>query len=440
MRWAWRYTVCSAWKDTEAVLPFLDDGQKEALEERPGLGQEELHETKVENLVAPSLDDLFGRVKGRIERLDEGDVLGAQELIGAVISAGLDEFREAGLWKEMKTATGMSIEAIRAEARRQRGLKRDKKAEASAAGDPKAPVFVRAQDKVLIPGEGMITRHSFVTARAREHQGSREKADEFWLTGTGARAEQVHDLTYDPAFPPGVVSRDDGVRVYNTYRPSTLRPSGDGSERSVERWLFLLDALDLEEGKAGREGLLDWFAALVQHPERKLNHGLLFGGAMGIGKDSLLAPVLQCVGEHNVRTIGGDDMIKGFNGWQADCKLAIINEIDYGDHKDRRQVTERLKRVLCAPPRTLRIDEKNLKPYEIPNRIQVVAMSNHRQCIEVQRGDRRWYALWCGRKAHRDLPPVEQGMWEAWFAEYYDWLEKGGGSAVMAYLRGRSST
>jgi hypothetical protein len=117
--------------------------------------------------------------------------------------------------------------------------------------------------------------------------------------------------------------------------------------------------------------------------------------------------------------------------------LAIINEIDYGDHKDRRQVTERLKRVLAAPPKTLLIDEKNQRPYEIPNRIQCFAMTNHRQCIESQKGERRWLALWCERKGAEDMPLDLRERWNAWFRGYYRWLENGGRSAVMAYLRAR---
>jgi hypothetical protein len=205
----------------------------------------------------------------------------------------------------------------------------------------------------------------------------------------------------------------------------------------VRPWLDLLDSLQLEEGEVGRRALLDWAAAVVQHPAQKINHGVLFGGAPGIGKDSWLDPVLDCVGRQNVKVIGGDDMIKSFNGWQANAKLAVINEIDYGDHKDRRQVTERLKRVLAAPPKTLLVDEKNTKPYEIPNRIQCLAMTNHRNCIEAQKGERRWLALWCGRKGAEDMTQEMQDRWINWFVGYYRWLENGGRSAVMAYLRAR---
>jgi len=442
LRWGWAYICCAAWEDRGAVLDWMESGEKES-PAGAGLNASQEETVKPSEIAkgdhaTSSLDTVFDLVNGRAERLEEGDVRGLERVIAELAAAGLPELREAQVCKTLKESTGLSLADIRKALKTRRESAKLAKIAEKGEGRPKdGPVFIRAQDKVLVPGEGLLSRPAFVTARAKDHGGSRESADSYWLTGERAMAEQVHDMTYDPAQPPGVC-RVDGTPMYNLYRPSALEAAGDGSAASVRPWLDLLDSLGLEEGQQGKEALLDWAAVLVQSPGTKVNHGLLMGGEPGIGKDSWLEPILDCVGRRNVSTIGGDDLSKNFNGWVSGAKLAVIEEIDYGDHKDRRMVTERLKRVLAAPPHTLLVDEKNLRPYEIPNRIQLFAMSNHRQCIEVQTGERRWLALWCRRMGAQRLTPENQRAWADWFAGYYDWLEnRGGSAAVLAYLRGR---
>ncbi|WBC28612.1 DNA polymerase/primase [Thiohalocapsa phage LS06-2018-MD04] len=438
LRWGWRYIVCSAWRDRGVVLDWLGDEEKESPPGEAGKVHGGGGGQKIQESEASSMEVVFDLVNSRAERLEEGDVRGLEQIIAELAAAGLPELREAQVCRTLKTSTGLSLADIRKALRVRRDTAQAAKAVERGEGRPKdGPVFIRAQDKVLVPGEGLLSRPAFVTARAKDHGGSRETADSYWLTGERCMAEQVHDMTYDPAQPPGVC-RIDGTPYYNLYRPSALEAAGDGSEASVRPWLDLLDSLGLEEGQQGKDALLDWSTVLVQSPGTKINHGLLMGGEPGIGKDSWLEPILDCVGRRNVSTIGGDDLAKNFNGWVNGAKLTVIEEIDYGDHKDRRTVTERLKRVLAAPPLTLLVDEKNLRPYEIPNRIQLFAMTNHRQCLEVQTGERRWLALWCRRMGVQRLTPENQRAWADWFVGYYDWLENmGGTAAVLAYLRGR---
>jgi hypothetical protein len=48
----------------------------------------------------------------------------------------------------------------------------------------------------------------------------------------------------------------------------------------------------------------------VQRPGEKINHALVFGGAQGIGKDTILKPALAAVGSENVQTISPKKIVK----------------------------------------------------------------------------------------------------------------------------------
>lgn len=421
LRWAWRYVVLRAW---------ADGGQKEPQPVGAGAfhSEEELHESTV------TVPDLYDLLKGRIEQLSDGDGTGYRRMLEEVTTSGLDFSVQKMLWQELKRYTGFGIGISREGAKEIQKRKQPSRS-AESVESAECPVYVADQGKILMPADGvLLTKEAFLTIRARDHGGSRDEADQVWLAGNAARAQVVSQLAYDPGLPHGCVEDYRGVRVWNTYRPSGVMPRGDGSAESVKPWLDLLRALRLEDGQPGEGWLLDRLAAVVQHPGRKINHGLLLGGQPGIGKDSFLAPWLEAVGRENVKTISGDSLASDFNSWVARAKVVIVNEIDYGDHRDRDWIREKMKPVFAAPPATLEVNEKNLRPYSVRNLVFGACMTNHRTAVSVDQGERRYLALWCEAETPEGSA-VER--WSGWFRSYWGWLAEGGHGRVLAYLQRR---
>jgi hypothetical protein len=110
----------------------------------------------------------------------------------------------------------------------------------------------------------------------------------------------VESLTWAPGFPQIVKNarfsdggwvEAQGCTVLNLYRPPTINILHANVQRvglylEHWHWLYPEDA----------NHILTWQACRVQHPEIKINHCLLLGGAPGIGKDSALEPLRQAVG------------------------------------------------------------------------------------------------------------------------------------------------
>ena len=53
----------------------------------------------------------------------------------------------------------------------------------------------------------------------------------------------------------------------------------------------------------------------MQHPEDKINHALVLGGAMGIGKDTIIEPVKHAIGPWNFHEVSPQQMLGRFNGF-----------------------------------------------------------------------------------------------------------------------------
>jgi hypothetical protein len=69
----------------------------------------------------------------------------------------------------------------------------------------------------------------------------------------------------------------------------------------------------------------------VQCPQEKINHGLVLGGAQGIGKDSLLDPVKHAVGPWNFAEVSPQHMLGRFNGFLKSVILRVNEARDLGD-------------------------------------------------------------------------------------------------------------
>jgi hypothetical protein len=77
--------------------------------------------------------------------------------------------------------------------------------------------------------------------------------------------------------------------VFNLYRPPTIVPK----EGDISLWLDHIHKLYPDYAETH---IIPWLAHRVQRPWEKVNHALVFLGAQGIGKDTLLEPVKAAIG------------------------------------------------------------------------------------------------------------------------------------------------
>ena len=87
---------------------------------------------------------------------------------------------------------------------------------------------------------------------------------------------------------------------------------------------------------------------------------------------------------------------------------------------------ERLKAYTAAPPDGLRIDEKNLREYTIPNCCGVVITSNHQDALFLPADDRRHYVAWSELTKDSFVVDYWRPLW--------GWYDAGGLGHVAAYL------
>jgi Bifunctional DNA primase/polymerase, N-terminal/Family of unknown function (DUF5906) len=212
-----------------------------------------------------------------------------------------------------------------------------------------------------------------------------------------------------------------GVMSLNHYRPPSLE-RGDADEAT--RWIEHVHRL---YSKDDAHHIIRWLAHRVQRPAEKINHALVLGGLQGIGKDTLLEPAIHAVGPWNVQDISPSALLGSFNSYLKSVILRVSEAHDLGD-TNRFALYERLKAYTAAPPDALRVNEKHLREYAIPNCVGVLITTNHRSDgMFLVEDDRRHYVAWSNRTKEDFEPEYWRGIW--------GWYDAGGLGHVAAYLR-----
>ena len=256
--------------------------------------------------------------------------------------------------------------------------------------------------------------------------------------GTPVRASQwldnnrgVTQMTWWPGQPLEIRDRiiseggwieREGVTVFNLYRPPTVKY---GNAADASRWVDHVSKVYPDYA----DHIINWLAHRVQHPGDKINHALVLGGAQGIGKDTLLAPVKQAVGPWNFNEVSPQNTLGRFNSFLKSVILRVNEARDLGEI-NRFSFYEHMKAYTAAPPDVLRVDEKNLREYSVLNCVGVILTTNHKaNGVYLPADDRRHFVAWSDLTGDS----FEDGYWDA----LWGWYDKGGDSNVAAFLKER---
>ena len=229
-------------------------------------------------------------------------------------------------------------------------------------------------------------------------------------------------ITYAPGA--SVLVERDGDVLGNRWQDA--RPT---YTRGRDAGLWLQHAETVLPVVAERELLLDILAFKLQHPEIKINYGVLMSGRAGCGKDSLIAPALWaiCGPFQRNRGLVDADQLNNQWGYHMEAEVLILNELKDTDGAARRALANKLKPLLAAPPEYLSVNRKGLKPYDALNRLLPIAFSNEQVPLVIDSTDRRWFAL---KSSAPIMDPAEATALWAWYAD-------GGFDAVAELLWSR---
>jgi hypothetical protein len=253
--------------------------------------------------------------------------------------------------------------------------------------------YMFAPSREMWPGGSVNARVDPVVIGVDDEGEEIKMSASVWLD----KNQPVEMMTWAPGLPMIIPDRliaiggwieRKGVSCFNLYRPATIR-LGNGSDAAP--WLELVHKV--YPADAGH--LIKWFASRVQHPEIKINHGLVMGSnGQGIGKDTILEGVKRAVGAWNCIEISPKNIFDSFNPWKRSVILRVSEAKDMGE-VSRFELYEAMKTLMAAPPDVLECNEKHIKQHYVLNCMGAIITTNHlTDGIYLPPEDRRHYVAW----------------------------------------------
>lgn len=231
---------------------------------------------------------------------------------------------------------------------------------------------------------------------------------------------KVARMDFEPSKPPIYKDRL-GIKHFNLWQPVDLPK---GKKGDCTPWLNHFDVLGWSPQI--KKHVLQYMAYTIRHPEKKINHMLMFGGMEGIGKDFVIEPLKRAMGKY-FKTIDGHKLLDGFSEYLIACKLLVVNEVDLSGHRDSQVITNKLKPIAAAPPDKLSVNVKNISAFDIKNIVNGIIMTNTRTPLDIKDGNRRYMGAWSDVVMRDPITMQMLQEWEKYWEDMWTWFDDDGG-------------
>jgi hypothetical protein len=264
----------------------------------------------------------------------------------------------------------------------------------------------------------------FFTPEAFQNSFAHEDAEARKIALQDGRVRKVDKLDYAPKNPEVFV---EGHIMYGNMWSDADQPKG--IQGDISRWYDHFDALGWGEH---RKHIEQWMAYTLRHPDRKINHMLLLGSGEGCGKDFLLYPLVEGMGE-NAEVISGEELISDFNEYLLSTKYLHINEAELGDRREAMAVSNKLKPIASAPPNRLGVNPKGVRRIKVRNIVNGSMTTNSQLPLRLNGPSRRFFALWSDLNTRDDQGQPRQDWLDYW-EDRWSWMRADGWLNVLHYL------
>jgi hypothetical protein len=190
----------------------------------------------------------------------------------------------------------------------------------------------------------------------------------------------------------------------------------------VKPFLRLVDFLCAAITPEQKEWFIQWLAYPLQHPGTKLFSAVVvWGREQGTGKSRIGHTMYKIYGS-NCTEITNEHLTSAFNASWAEMKQFVMGEEIVCGEDNNRTIYNRLKSWVTQP--ILKINQKYIPTYEVPDRINYYFTSNSPDAFYLADEDRRFFVV-----EVKDRPLSKE-----FYDGYTSWLESGGASALFDYL------
>lgn len=246
----------------------------------------------------------------------------------------------------------------------------------------------------------------------------------------------VRSAIYQPSV--GLFFVMDGKECVNTYDDSQVPAMPpvllDDEEAAVE--VVRSHIANILPDERERQLFTNWLAYVVQNPGVKIRWAPYICGVPGDGKSFFVSLLGACMGTSHVKALNGDLLASGssFSDWAVERCVTVIEEVKlHGQNKF--DAANKIKPFITNP--VIDVHPKGRAPYNAPNTVQYMVVSNYLDGMPVTDDDRRFmflqtrFSIDSLRSFKREHPAFYTRLFDAvadypgamryWLMHYQDW-------------------
>jgi hypothetical protein len=287
-------------------------------------------------------------------------------------------------------------------------------------------VYVRTMHRVLVPDGAMLKPDQFAASHGGHMfqmmpDGTKptRNAFEAFTQNCAHRFPQAIETCFRPNDPPGAITADGRVNIY-------VPPRVDCRAGDVSPFLDLLKRLLPDSHD--RTILLNYMAAVVQHPGVKFQWAPVLQGCEGNGKTAVFSVLTHAVGPQYTHQPRAKQLGGQFNSWVEGKLFILVEEIHM---EGRRDVLDALKPLITNV--LIESERKGVDQRMIDNLGNWAFCTNYQEAVLKSRNDRRYAIFFTAQQSAADI--VRDGMSGDYFPRLYQWLRADGYAAVTHFLR-----
>lgn len=287
-------------------------------------------------------------------------------------------------------------------------------------------VYIRDAHRVLIPDGSLLKSEQFNATYGGYYfqmmpdgTKSTRKAWEAFTENPMYHFPKGIREVFRPDLPPGLILNDGGVNIY--VDPQVKLTTGDPSP--VINHINKLLPNDID-----RKILINYMAAVVQHPGVKFQWCPVIQGVEGNGKTLLATCVAEAVGLQYVHSPIAENLGEKYNDYVEGRIFIIVEEIWM---KGRLEMLNVLKPLITN--QRIEVRSMGRDKRMIDNVTNWFMCTNHRDAIIKSRSDRRYAIMYTAQQEFDDI--ARDGMDGEYFPDLYHWLRNGGYAVVSHWLK-----
>lgn len=185
----------------------------------------------------------------------------------------------------------------------------------------------------------------------------------------------------------------DNREMVNIFNPESVpKEAGgysDGGLQAIEMVKkHILFICNFDENNA--DILMQWIAHNVQYMGKKILWSPVIQGIQGIGKSYFSRLLRVCLGDDNVGTVSPTQVTSDFNSWAINKCVNVLEELRIHG-QNRYECVNALKPLITDP--VIQINTKGIKQYNGYNTTNYICLTNYKDAIPIEDGDRRWWVI-----------------------------------------------